>query len=51
MAWHKACAFYGTANGEGQQHSGTVVVDVRDPSAPRVTQRLVEPRCSTRGSR
>ena len=37
MAWFGDCAYYDTANTAGQQHFGTVVLDVSDPRHPAVT--------------
>ncbi len=34
MAAFDTCAYYGTANGEGQQHKGVVVIDASNPSKP-----------------
>jgi hypothetical protein len=34
MAWFGDCAYYDTANTAGQQHFGTVIVDVADPHRP-----------------
>jgi hypothetical protein len=40
MAAFDQCAYYATANREGQQHKGVVVVDVSDPRKPMVSAYL-----------
>lgn len=41
--WYDKCAYYGTAQGAGQQNPGTVVVDVADPFNPVATTFLDSP--------
>jgi hypothetical protein len=41
-AWYGDCAYYDTANGDGQVHPGAVVVDVRDPANPLASAYLAE---------
>src|SRR5262245_20872448 len=37
LAWHKHCAYYGTANTSAQRMRGVVVINARNPRQPRMT--------------
>ena len=43
MAWFGDCAYYDQANTRGQQHFGTVVLDVADPRHPRLSEYIDTP--------
>src|SRR5689334_6825262 len=43
FAWFDDCAYYSTANLSQQKNKGTVVLDVANPSSPKVTQYLTTP--------